>query len=668
MTPNKLSTPPRGTRAGERLLAIIQIQQEVASLAHDPIAMKRHVAEAVQALVNADFAAVGRVTPTEILYPTLVGERGEGPLRVSRSTSLAGWCVEHRTAALSHDLPTDPRAPGARRGGLPIRAALFVPLVHGDEVIGVLAAMSRHPATFDDDDLRTLSLLAGILATALANARVAAARAEAQRVLEFQAKVLESVDQAVVAVDLEGAITYWNACAERQFGWKASEVVGRLGRTFLVPADSMRQAREVIRHVLDGEPWSGPYEFLRRDGSRFIAHATTSPLYDSEGRVAGLIIVSRDVTKERELETQLRHAQKMQAVGQLAGGVAHDFNNILTAITSYAELLHDEVKEAALRADIEEIRRAAARGADLTRQMLAFSRKQVLQPVRFDAADVVRELEGMLRRLLTAEIDFHVSAPVSGLPLFADRTQLEQVLLNLVVNARDAIRGGGRITMTAEATPQGLLAIAVEDTGAGIPVDVLPRVFEPFFTTKPAGKGTGLGLSVVHGIVQQMRGTIDVESQPGRGTKFTITLPLAAPEEAVAPPRVSTPVHRRSGETVLLVEDNSALLTLCHRVLEKEGYEVVCADTPEAALQLAHGRVFDALITDVVMPDMNGTTLVDRLEQAGVIAPVVFMSGYTEDAAIMNGRTRDQSAFLAKPFTPGELTSGVRKLIDESRG
>ena len=652
------------TRSNHRLREVIRTQQEIAEVATNRMEIKRRVAERVRGLVGADIVAVARVLESEFEYPTLVGDVDEAPLRVPAEGSLTGWCAATRRSVRCDDLELDPRGDRAVGARFSTRSALYVPLVSSDEVIGVLTAMSRTVAAFTDEDLHTLELLAGILASALANARAYEERLASEGALAFQAQLLQSVQQAVVATDMDGRITYWNPYAEQQFGWTAAEATGRLARELIVPADCRDESARIRSRVENGESFIGDYELQRRDGTRFTALTSNTVVRGADGRAVGFIGVSRDVMKERELEEQLRHSQKLQAVGQLAGGVAHDFNNILTAITSYAELAHDAATDPALQADVEEIRRAARRGADLTRQMLAFSRKQVLQPAAFDAAAVILDMENMLRRVLSAEIEFVVTVRDRPLPLYADRSQLEQVLLNLVVNARDAITGAGRIVVEVSALSDQIMSVEVSDTGSGMPESVIARMFEPFFTTKPAGKGTGLGLSVVHGIVRQMQGTIDVDSAPGRGTRFTISLPLVAMETAPAAVAPATTSVRRSGETILLVEDNPALLALCQRVLQKAGYSVLGADTPEAALAAARGSRVSLVITDVIMPEMDGATLVERLADDGVTAPVIFMSGYTEDVAIKDGRARDRSTFLAKPFAPADLTRTVRDLLD----
>ena len=656
------------TKANLRLHSIIRTQQDIASATPNRLEIKRIVAERVRHLVHADIVAVARPAGDQFEYPTLLGAAEGSTIEVPRAGSMTGWCVEHRVPVRVDDVTVDDRVwPGAH-AGLGVRSGIWVPLIHGDEVIGVLTALSRQPGAFAQQDLDTLSLLAGMLASALANAAAYEQRMAAQQQLELQAKLLESVEQAVLASDLDGRVTYWNPYAERLFGWSAAEVLGKRVRDLIVPPDAAEQVAAARSEVLTGRGFSGNFEYVRRDGSRFTGHNSTTLIHDESGTPIGMIGVCRDVTKERELEEQLRHSQKMQAVGQLAGGVAHDFNNILTAISSYAELLHDAVPDESLRHDIQEIQRAATRGADLTKQMLAFSRKQLVQPVTFDATDVLRDVEKMLRRLITAQIDLAVICDAPALPLFADRTQLEQVLVNLVVNARDAIDGAGRITVRAdrEDTPdgRGCMRLEVHDSGCGIPAPILSRIFEPFFTTKPSGKGTGLGLSVVHGIVEQLNGTIAVESTPGVGTRFTLRFPLAQTMEQGHERRPTTAPHRDGGERILLVEDNPALLTLCRRVLERRGYQVVAAESPDAALAAAPGQTFDLIVTDMVMPTMQGPALVERLVLMGIDVPVLYMSGYTEEDVISLGNPRLRAAFLPKPFTPSELARRVREVLD----
>jgi signal transduction histidine kinase len=413
-----------------------------------------------------------------------------------------------------------------------------------------------------------------------------------------------------------------------------------------------------------------------RDGRAFEGFSRPRRV---DGRTVGRVWSFHDITERRALEEQLRQSQKMEAVGRLAGGVAHDFNNVLTVLKFHADFLQEAALPPELAENVAEIGVAASHAADLTRQLLAFSRKQVLRPVVLEVDAVVANLQPMLRRLLGEDVRLVARrAPVG--PVLADRGQLEQVLVNLVVNSRDAMPDGGTITVrtgpvTIDArdpharartlAPGTYLALSVTDTGQGIPPEVLDRVFEPFFTTKELGKGSGLGLSTVYGIVRQSGGAVDVVSELGRGTVVRVLLPLAPaaarpdPAEAPRKPGMGT-------ETVLLVEDETTLRRLGRKVLERSGYTVLEAcdggDAVEVAARFA-GRI-DLLVTDVVMPTMHGRQVAECLRKARGELRVLFMSGYTDDEVLRRGALGAGTAFLQKPFTPAEFADAVRDVLD----
>ncbi len=398
-----------------------------------------------------------------------------------------------------------------------------------------------------------------------------------------------------------------------------------------------------------------------------------------------LVYTVRDLTRQRDLEDQLLHSQKLEAVGQLAGGIAHDFNNLLTVIMSYSSLLlSDDEASDAVKGDIREISEAAERAAGLTRQLLAFSRKQVLQARPVNVNDIVADVEKILRRLIGEDISLKTHLhPDPGL-ISADPGQLEQVLINLAVNARDAMPQGGALTITTDcvelsdehgqrylgAGPGKYVMMAVSDTGSGMSKEVRQRIFEPFFTTKGVGKGTGLGLATVHGIVKQSGGDVYVYSEPGHGTTFKVYFPLLSDTvdimAATAEQRAMTP---RGSETILLAEDDDSLRTLGARVLGALGYEVLLARTGSEALRIVakHQGHIHLIATDVVMPEMNGAELVAEIVSVRPDIRVLFMSGYTDDEVMRRGVIDGQTEFLQKPFTPHLLAQKVRAVLDSER-
>ena len=388
------------------------------------------------------------------------------------------------------------------------------------------------------------------------------------------------------------------------------------------------------------------------------------------------------VASQHALEHQLRHAQKMEAVGRLAGGVAHDFNNMLTAIRSYADLLLEDLPIwDAKRSDVEEIRTAAMRAAGLTAQLLAFSRKQMLQPRVLDPHVVLNDVRTMLRRLLAEDIELTVDAPAGLWPVKVDRGQLEQVIVNLAVNARDAMPHGGGLRITARnetlstrmesrhgVVPAGeYVAIAVTDTGVGMDLLTQSRVFEPFFTTKAMGQGTGLGLATVHGIVAQSGGQVTVESAPGKGATFTVYLPRAV-EAPTAGGVVQPEPLRGNNETVLLVEDEQAVRSLARRVLVRAGFRVIESTTSKDAIRLAqeHAKDIKLILTDVVMPELSGPKLVAPIQAICPGARVLYISGYNDDEVIERGLENPGMHLLQKPFSAQQLVERVRAVLDEN--
>lgn len=430
-----------------------------------------------------------------------------------------------------------------------------------------------------------------------------------------------------------------------------------------------------------GEFGGAVFRIIRADGSIRWIRGRATPVRDAAGQISRLVGIAEDITDLKRTEAQFFEAQKMEAVGRLAGGVAHDFNNVLTAILGYVELLDGSMTtEDPRREDLAEIRTAGNRAAGLTRQLLAFSRHQVLQLTVLQPNDVIVNLEKMLHRLIGEDVELRVVlAPDAG-NARADTGQLEQVIVNLVVNARDAMPNGGNLTVETanvdltedyaeshqEVAPGRYLMVAVTDTGEGMSAQTQARIFEPFFTTKEKGRGTGLGLSTVYGIVRQSGGHIWVYSEPGRGTTFKIYLPrVDVPVEPLA--LISQdPATLTGTETVLLAEDDDQLRRLCRGLLARLGYEVLEAASAEAALVLAHEsrQPIALLITDVVMPGASGPTLAGRLLDLRPGTKVLFMSGYTGDAIVQHGMLQAGLSYLQKPFSPSDLARRVRQVLD----
>jgi two-component system, cell cycle sensor histidine kinase and response regulator CckA len=510
------------------------------------------------------------------------------------------------------------------------------------------------------------------------------ARREAEELLRLRDRAIQAVTQGILISDPgqpDTPIVYASPGFLRMTGYSAEDVVGRNAR-FLQGPDTdpaaVTQIREAIR---DERPCTVELLNYRKDGTPLWNELSISPVSDAGGRVTHFVGIQSDVTERRRLEAQYRQAQRMEAIGQLAGGVAHDFNNLLTIIGGYSDLLLRKLDRDDGTYDmVLHIRKAGERAAALTRQLLAFSRKQILQPVVLNLSGLVAEVQKMLHRLIGEDVELvTILDPELG-HIRADAGQMEQVILNLAVNARDAMSRGGTLVIETrnveldEGYAQGhvdgkagsYVMLAVSDTGRGMTPEVQGRIFEPFFTTKEVGRGTGLGLAMVHGLVQQSGGRIDVHSEVGRGTTFKIYLPRLHQEETAPPPEAGDPGVTRGSETVLLVEDEPGVRAFTQLVLESSGYRVLAAGHAEEALATAraHQPPLALLVTDVVMPHVSGPRLADELRSLFPGMRVLYMSGYTDEAVIRHGIVEASVAFLQKPFTPTALLHKVREVLD----
>jgi two-component system cell cycle sensor histidine kinase/response regulator CckA len=513
------------------------------------------------------------------------------------------------------------------------------------------------------------------------------ARHEAEEMRSLLAAIVQSSNDAVVSKRLDGTITSWNAAAERLFGYSATEAVGQpIG--IVIPPDRAVEERTLLGRVAAGERVEH-YETTRRrkDGTAVEVSISLAPILNASGQVVGASKTARDLTEQRKneavlknTEDQLRQAQKMEAVGRLAGGIAHDFNNMLSVILSYSELLLVGLKPTdSTTEEIEEIRAAALRAAELTRQLLMFSRQQIVAPTVLALNDVLAGTDKMVRRIVGEDIDL-IFLPAPGLwRVLADPGQIEQIIMNLVVNARDAMPTGGQLSIeTANVEldsayarqhlgvrPGPHVMLAVSDTGVGMDQATQARIFEPFFTTKEVGKGTGLGLSTVFGIAQQSGGSVWVYSEPGAGTTFKVYFPRVEADLEVARPASSVPATLRGSETILLVEDQEQVRAVAAGILQRSGYRVIVAQNAGDALLLAekHQGGIHLLLTDVVMPQISGVELARRIALLRPELKVLFMSGYTDDSIVRHGVLDSRMAFLQKPFTPESLTRKLRQVL-----
>jgi PAS domain S-box-containing protein len=491
--------------------------------------------------------------------------------------------------------------------------------------------------------------------------------------------ILNSLVNGIVTVDLDGRVVTLNGVAEALFGTSHTEARGQPVATVLARApELLRLLNDALGQRLGT---TTTVTLSGAEGAPLPVEVTTATLKGSEGQDLGVAAILRDLTPVRALEAQLRQAQKMEAVGRLAGGVAHDFNNLLTVITGRSQLLLLKLRpDHPLRRDVELIEETAHRAAALTSQLLAFSRKQVLQPRVLDVNEVVRGMETMLGRLIGEDIVLTTTLDRAAGYVRADPAQLEQMIANLVVNARDAMPLGGRLALETRGVvlderfarshvgvrPGPYVRLIVRDTGVGMDAVTKAHLFEPFFTTKGPGKGTGLGLATVYGIVTQSGGAIRVESEPGQGATFTIDLPRVEAAAAPGAARSSPGAVPHGSETVLLVEDEPGVRGLARDILRGHGYRVLEAANGEEALRIGqtHDGPIHLLLTDVVMPRMGGRELADRLTALRRETKVLYVSGYTDDAILHQGISQTGVAFLEKPFTAGGLAHKVRQVLD----
>jgi PAS domain S-box-containing protein len=525
------------------------------------------------------------------------------------------------------------------------------------------------------------------------------------------AAIAQSTHDSIIGLTLQGVITSWNPAAARLYGYAPEEIVGQPAQV-LYPARRRAEETEFLRQAAAGEQVNRIHvDRRRKDGTAIAVSLTAVPVVGAAGTVIGVATVSsqdpgphainsqdearadpgRHETAERQsgVQAQLQQAQRLENLGQLAGGVAHDFNNLLAVILNYVAFVREELAAATesdwasrletARDDLAQVTRAADRAASLTRQLLAFARREVVRPQVLDLDTVVTDVEDMLRRTLGEHIELVTSLAGHLWPVLADPGQLEQVLVNLAVNARDAMPAGGTLTIdtlntTVDAdsiaggseSPQGRnVRLRVSDTGTGMSPDVVDHAFEPFFTTKNEGGGTGLGLATVYGILAQNEGHIHIYSHPGTGTTFSIMLPVTA--EAAVPLPVTVPYQRRpKGETVLVVEDEDALREVTKRIFARNGYQVITAANGPEAIQIArtHPSEIHLLITDVVMPHMLGKDVAAKVRDIRPEIEVLFMSGYAQPVLTSQGRLAPNVALVEKPFSEADLLAKAGQVLN----
>ena len=560
--------------------------------------------------------------------------------------------------------------------GTPSPSWLGVPLRTPAATIGVLVVQHyENEAAYTERDLEFLASVGGQIALAIDRKRAE------EKIRESEARLRVLVEQLPAVLWTVGkdlCFTSALGAGLTRLGLKPNQIVGVSLFDYFETPDPAFLPIAAHRRAISGEPTTFHVEWK---GGSYTCHV--EPLRTAEGDLQGAICMALDITDRRQLEEQLRQAQKMEAVGRLAGGIAHDFNNLLMVIQGYADLLTERLAEGdPLRRNAEQIQTASQRATSLTRQLLAFSRKQMLAPKVLSIQGVVTEMEKILRRLIGEDVQLETSSvPDLGL-VKADRSQIEQVILNLAVNARDAMPEGGRLTIeTANVdldesfshssvmlSPGPYVMLAVTDNGCGMDVETQAHIFEPFFTTKEKGKGTGLGLATVYGIVKQSGGYVWVYSEPGRGTSFKVYLPRVWDEPAMPgrDRRIEGQRLPQGTETVLLVEDEKGVRELAREYLEMTGYTVIEAENGHTALELAalHSGPIHLLMTDVVMPGISGRELSERVKSIRPDIRVLFMSGYTDQAVVHHGILETDAVLLQKPFTVAALAAKLRDILN----
>jgi two-component system cell cycle sensor histidine kinase/response regulator CckA len=554
---------------------------------------------------------------------------------------------------------------------------------HMDE-IAVEMALKDGGKDYASASLAALPAIPGNVRHAIDVYRKERQREKTEDTLRKLWRAVEQSADLVMITDREGVIEYVNPAFEAVSGYTPGELMGQTPRVLKSGQQNSELYREMWQTILAGNVFRCTMVNRKKNGEVFVAEKTVTPLRDGEGRITHFISNDRDITDRRQLENQLQQAQKMDAIGRLAGGVAHDFNNLLMVISSYAELMLDSLAPLhPLRRNVDEIQKASRRAADLTRQLLAFGRKQMQSLQLLDLNLIIEDINKMLPRLIGEDIEL-VFVPGENLGrVKADPVQIEQVLMNLAANARDAMPKGGRLVIETASLrlddayvqehsivpPGQYVVLTVTDSGSGIAPEHLSHIFEPFYTTKEEGKGTGLGLATVYGIVKQNSGFIWVYSEPGMGTTFKIYLPQARQAKLVLQPPVPVEGSPRGCETLLLAEDEDAVRQSTREFLSLSGYIVLEAKNGTEALALAraYNSVIDLMITDVVMPQMGGARLAAELASDRPAMRVLFVSGYAETTFQHHGAIDVTTRFLQKPFSLKTLARKIREILDEAK-
>ncbi|MGB9080912.1 MAG: PAS domain S-box protein, partial [Desulfuromonadaceae bacterium] len=574
-----------------------------------------------------------------------------------------------------------------------LHAMAGVPLKVGDEVVGVLGlAFTEQGVVFNDQQMEVLGQFGELVSLALENARLNEESlrelTERKRAEEHLRKLSVAVEQSpasIVITDTSGIIEYVNPHFTQLTGYAFDEAVGRNPSILKTGQTGSEEYRQMWETILAGGVWHGEFHNRKKNGDLFWEQALIAPIRDNSHAITHFIAIKEDITERKELEGQLRHAQKMDAIGQLAGGIAHDFSNILTAIVGYASIMQLKLPDdSPIKKYAGQIIITAERGTTLTQGLLAYSRKQESNPVVVDLNEIITRVHQLLLRLISEDIHLEINLDPQGWLVLADSGQIEQVLMNLSTNARDALPHGGSIVITTEAVtidsdfvlsrgfgrPGRYALLTFADDGEGMDAGIAGHIFEPFYTTKEPGKGAGLGLSIVYGIIKKHKGYIDFHSSADRGTIFQIYLPLLDSVPAEAEEKVQEMEGNvRGGDHILLAEDDETTRLLGREILEEFGYSVVVAVDGEDALEKfrEQGERIGLVIIDVIMPKMNGREVYDAIRGIAPNMRILFCSGYARDVVVSQGGLEEGMNYLPKPFTPKELLLKIREVLDHDQ-
>ncbi|MBI5483448.1 MAG: PAS domain S-box protein [Deltaproteobacteria bacterium] len=565
-----------------------------------------------------------------------------------------------------------------------------VPLKSGDEVVGVLGvAFLEEGVLLSDEQLDVLVQFGELASIALENARLndesrreLAERKKAEASLRRLSVAVEQSPVSIVITDTNGTIEYVNQHFSTLTGYSQEEIIGQTPRILKTGETSAEEYKELWDTILSGGEWHGEFHNRKKNGDLYWEHAHISPIRDSAGRITHFVGLKEDVTERKHLEGQLRHSQKMDAIGQLAGGIANDFNNILTAIIGYSSIMQLKLPDGrVLKNSADQIAATAERGARLTQGLLAFSRTQTTNPVAVDLNEILHRVHQLLPQLISKDINLEIAPSSQTLSVMVDSMQIEQVLMNLATNARDALPNGGSITINADVAsidsdfvlamgfgqPGEYARLTFTDTGEGMDEETVKHIFEPFYTTKGGGTGTGLGLAIVYGIIKKHHGYITCQSEVGAGTTFQIYLPFMAGATAVAEKSENESVlPDRRVDLVLVAEDDDAARALEKEILEEFGYSVLEAKDGQQALEIfkRNSDRIDLIILDVIMPKMKGREVYDAIRKIDPSMKFLFCSGYSNEVVIGQGDLEKGMNYLAKPFTPKEMLMKIREVLD----